>query len=295
MNVPGGSTFGCMAVKAKGICHMVISRSVFCAMAFALAGCGGGSSIPEGKAVEVPGFDTYRTGHNDRNRVTRTTSDPADSADTAVLAAFDSGAGPAGYKDLIAVNDANMTVEVIAEVGAGPEGDKANRILRLTVDQIPLENIKDGMLVAASGKYFFRGQSYAWVTIDGGPLLSGYHDQGLETMEVDFGAGTVSLDVRTEVSPASDVEIMFLAQDLPFNITTGAFGGAVTIAVRNPDITATYAVDGSLRGNVGGAPVYTDGAHGLTTSGLFTASGATSDGNVTVDGVFLGADPNAGP
>ena len=276
---------------------MLMSRPLYCVLAFALAACGGGgSTVPAGAVVDVPGFETYRTGHNNRNRVIRSNTDPANVADAAVLTAFDTtGAGPAGYKDLIAVNDANMTVEVIAEVATGPGGEKATRLLRLTVDQIPLQNVKDGQLVAATGTYFFRGQSFAWVTIDGGPVLSGRHSQGLESMVVDFGAGTVALEVRTEVAAGSDVEIGFKAENLPFNVVTGAYGGAVTIAVRNPDVTSSYAVNGMLRGNVGGTPVFAGGTHGMTTSGLFTAKGTTVDGEVTVDGVILGADPNATP
>lgn len=260
------------------------------ALTATLGACGNGGDPfppPRGNEVDVAGFETYVTGHNDRNRITRTMAD----ADAVVLRSFDSiGVGPAGYKDLIAINNANMTVEVIAQVATGPTGEKAERLLRLTVDHVPLENFKDGQLVAATGQYFFRGQSFAWVTIDGGPMLSGRHDQGLESMMVDFGAGTVSLDVRTEVAAGSEVEISFAARELPFNVVSGAYGGDITIAVNNPNVTATYAVDGTVRGSLGGKPVYTNDVHGLTTSGLFTARGTTADGDVTVEGVFIGAD-----
>lgn len=50
-----------------------------------------------------------------------------------------------------------------------------------------------------------------------------------------------------------------------------------------------------MRGNVGGSPVFANDSHGMTTSGLYTARGTTPDGEVTVDGVFRGADPNAKP
>lgn len=187
-----------------------------------------------------------------------------------------------------------MIIEVIGEVETA-SGYKAKRVLRLTTDQAPFENVQNGRLVTATGKYYFKGESFAWVTIGNGPVLSGHHSQGLENLELDFDKGTASIEVRTEVAGDSEVEIGFSATDLPFNIVTGAYGGDITIAVRNPDITETYSIDGYLRGNVGGSPTYADSKHGMTTSGLYTATGTDGGTAVTVDGVYFGKDPNAVP
>lgn len=224
----------------------------------------------------------------------------ATAADAAVLAKFEDSdpADPVGYRNLIARSEAlsegNMVVEVIAAVDAG-NGGKATRLLRLTADQAPFENVQNGRLIDASGRYHFRGQSLAWVTIDDGPLLSGRHDRGLESLVLDFDAGTASIDIRTEVSANSDVEIGLRAGALPFDVVSGAYGGGVTINVQNPDVTETYSIDGHLRGNVGGRPGYRDNLHSLTTSGLYRASGTDGGTAVTVDGVFMGVDPNALP
>lgn len=263
-----------------------------------LSGCGGsggGVALPEPTPVDAGRFETYRTNHNGFSRVRM---DHSTAADAPILAGFEDAdpSDPAGYRNLIAQNEAlhdgTMIVEVIAQIDAG-NGDKATRLLRLTADQAPFENVRNGRLVEASGTYHFRGQSFAWVTIDDGPLLSGRHNQGLENLMLDFDSRTASIDIRTEVAADSEVEIGLTAAQLPFDIVSGAYGGAVTINVRNPDVTESYAVNGHLRGNVGGRPGYSDHVHGLTTSGLYTASGSDNGTAVTVDGVYMGADPNA--
>jgi hypothetical protein len=147
--------------------------------------------------------------------------------------------------------------------------------------------------VTASGQYYFRGASFAWVTIDDGPLLSGSHSNGLENLMLDFDKGTASIDLRTEASGKSAVEIGLHAKNLPFDVVTGAYGGKTTIQVRNPDADETYALNGRLRGNVGGSPTYADGKHQMTTSGLYTATGRDQGHKLQVDGVYFGKDPNA--
>lgn len=260
-------------------------------------GRGGAPELPDTVPVGNGPFEAYQTSHNKFSRVRM---NYAEAADAPVLAKFEDGdpADPVGYRNLIARSEAlyesNMVVEVIAEVDTG-NGDKAKRLLRLTADQAPFENVRNGRLVDASGKYHFRGQSLAWVTIDDGPLLSGRHDRGLESLVLDFGAGTANIDIRTEVSANSEVEIGLKAAGLPFDVISGAYGGAVTINVNNPDVTKTYNIDGHLRGNLGGRPGYKNNIHSMTTSGLYRANGSDGGTAVTVDGVFMGADPNALP
>lgn len=279
--------------------------SHFCAASLLalLAGCsgGGGGAVspppPEGRPVGSGPFETYRTQHNGFQRVR---ADRAQPGDAAVLAQFDDAdpADPAGYRNLIALAEADyasqMTIEVIAQVDT-ENGGAPTRLLRLTADQAPFDNVRDGALVTASGQYFFKGQSFAWVTIDDGPLLSGQHSEGLENLMLDFDRGTADIDIRTEVSDRSQVEIGLRARGLPFDVVSGAYGGAATIRVRNPDVTETLRIDGHLRGNVGGSPTYQDGTHGMTTSGLYTATGTDGGRVVTVDGVYVGRDPNAAP
>lgn len=277
--------------------------SLFAAGSLALlAACGGGGGggsqtppLPEGKPVASGPFETYQTQHNGFQRVRM---DRSRAGDAAVLAAFDSApTDPAGYRDLLAraeTEASRMTIEVIAEVGPGTNG-APTRLLRLTADQAPFENVRNGELVTASGQYFFKGQSFAWVTIDDGPLLSGRHNEGLENLMLDFDRGTADIDIRTEVSDRSQVEIGLRARGLPFDVVSGAYGGAATIRVRNPDVTETYQIAGHLRGNVGGSPTYQDGVHGMTTSGLYTATGTDDGRTVTVDGTYFGRHQNARP
>lgn len=259
-------------------------------------GGGGGTQPPVQPPVESGPFEAYRTDHNGFGRVRM---DRSTAKDAAVLRQFEDQdpADPAGYRNLLAASETpyegKMVVEVIAEVDAA--SGKAKRLLRLTADQSPFQNVKNGRPVTKAGKYYFRGESFAWVTIDGGPLLSGHHGQGLENLELDFDAGTASINIRTEVAKGSDVEIALKADDLPFDIVTGAYGGAITVNVRNPNADQVIAADGSLRGNVGGSPTYTNNAHGMTTSGLYTAQGTVDGTTVTVDGVYRGSDPNAAP
>src|SRR5690606_27206836 len=102
---------------------------------------------------------------------------------------FDRGDSPAGYRNLMAdvaglYERQDMVLEVIAELDT--KGTKAARLIRVTADQSLLQNEKNGRLVAETGKFHFRGQAFAWVTIDQGPMLSGHHPNGLVDMSVDF-------------------------------------------------------------------------------------------------------------
>lgn len=264
-----------------------------------LAACGGGGSgsvdPPSGKPVARGPFQTYTTQHNGFVRVRMDRSRPQD-ADA--IAAFEDNdpRDPTGYRHLVELAEKKyegaITIEVLAQVDGE---DAPTRVVRLTADQAPFENLRGGKLITSGGRYFFRGQSFAWVTIDNGPILSGRHNQGLESMVLDFDKGTADINIRTEVSDRSQVEIGLRADGLPFDVVTGAFGGDTTIRVRNPDVTESFRIPGHLRGNVGGSPTYTEGVHGMTASGLYTARGRDGGTRVTVDGAFAGHDPNARP
>jgi len=265
-----------------------------------LTACGGGSSEPSsppvGRPVASGPFETYTTQHNGFQRVRVDRSQPRDAA---AIAAFEDAdpRDPAGYRDLIRLAEhgygGQVSIEVLAQID-GSTGEPT-RLVRLTADQAPFENLRDGRLATTGGRYFFRGQSFAWVTIDNGPLLSGRHSEGLENLVLDFDKGTADINIRTETSERSQVEIGLRANGLPFDVVTGAFGGDATIRVRNPDVAETYRVPGHLRGNVGGSPDYRDGHHGMLASGLYTARGRDGGRRVIVDGAFVGRDPNARP
>jgi len=263
-----------------------------------LAACGEVAlpDLPEGRVIEVTGFETYTTAHNGYSRVRRSY---ATDADAAALAAFEDAdpADPAGYRNVIALNESlyggRMNIEVIAEVDS-PDGP-ARRLVRLTVDQQPYSNVENNELIAATGRFYLRGANVSWVSIDDGPLLTGSDDNGLVNMVLDFDAETVSLNLRTGVAGDSVVRTEIDATDLPLNIVSGAYGGDVTIRVWDPDSPDILSVDGALRGSLGGTPTYEDGQHDLSTSGLYTADGFdTGTGrHLRVDGVFYGVDPNA--
>lgn len=289
---------------------MANMKWIFLGLALALAACGGSSSgvpvappLPDGREVPDGPFTTYTTAHNGQNRVLATPGSGA--ADRAVLTQIDTtGRGPAGYAALMkslesGYDSRDMVVEVIAEMTQ--DGTRAQRLLRLTADQAPLENVKNGRIVAPDGKFYFRGQNFAWVTIDNQPMLSGTHDQGLVDLVLDFGAGTASIDLRTNSFAPSEVEVNLTARDMPFNVVTGAYGGPVKVTVGTATGGRLTAINGALRGSVGGSPTYADGQHGLTTSGLYTATGTArpeaggASVPVSVDGVWFGRDPNARP
>ncbi|GAB1377780.1 viral aspartic protease [Pararhodobacter aggregans] len=259
---------------------------------------GGLPPLPDGRPITVAGYETYTTTHNGYSRVRRDYATPADAS---AIAAFEDSdpADPAGYRSMIDLQgtpyEGRMTVEVLAEIDT-PSGS-ATRLVRLTSDQQPFSNVRDGALIAATGRFYLRGANYSWVTIDGGPMLQGSDAEGLVNMEIDFDAETVSLNLRTGVTADSQVRMEIEAEDVPLNIITGAYGDGVTIRVWDPNSPDILAVDGTLRGSLGGTPTYDNGMNELSTSGLYQADGTdTATGRqVTVDGAFVGVDPNAFP
>ncbi|WP_241558000.1 viral aspartic protease [Falsirhodobacter deserti] len=286
---------------------MIFRMFAVCA-AIALAGCGGGGGNgnggnPEpatpGKTIDTPAFATYQTDHNGRNRIRRDNSTPQDQA---ILAKFEDAdpTGPAGYRNLLDLTDTIyddvMTIEVIAKVASDGGMAPAERILRLTVDQTPFTAARAGAPVSADGKYYLRGANFVWASLDGAPLLTGANSDGLVNMELDFGKETASLRLETGVGTGSDVRTEMTATDLPFNIRTGAYGGDVTLTVWDPTGTDILSAAGSLRGAVGGTPEFAGGRHQMTTGGLYTISGKdpVTGRQVDANGVFFGADPNAG-
>lgn len=280
--------------------------TVFALMGLAACGGGGGGTKTEtpspplpGKEIVTPAFDSYRTDHNGRNRVRR---DISISADAPVIAGFEDGnpASPAGYRNLIDLAETaygdRMTIEVIGKVGGPAGAGPVERILRLTVDETPLLAARPGTPVSADGKYYFRGANFVWASLDGQPLLTGANSDGLVNMELDFGKQTASLRLETGVDAGSQVRTAMSADNLPFNIQTGAYGGDVTLRVWDPDSSDILSAAGSLRGSVGGRPEFADGRHDLVTGGLYTISGkdAKTGRQVDANGVFHGADPNVG-
>lgn len=269
---------------------------------FVLAACVGGGDgrppLPDGVPVETPAFETYVTDHNGFSRVRL---DQTTAEDAPVIAAFEDAdpTDPAGYRNVIALNEAvyagRMHVEVIAQV----DGDTGpvQRLLRLTVDQSPFQNLEAGRLVAADGVFYLRGHNFSWVSIDDGPILSGNDPRGLVDLALDFGNETATIDLRTGVGDGSGVRTEIAAMQLPFNIRTGAYGGDVVISVWDPDSPDILSVDGSLRGTVGGRPAHANDLHDLSTSGLYTADGTDSETGrqLSVRGAYVGVDPNALP
>ena len=266
-----------------------------------LTGCGGGGGVAgprlsDGATVTTPAFQSYARNDNGYGRVRR---DYASAADGAVLAQFEDAnpADPAGYRNLIALSDAAYNGRVILEVIGAVQGsgttETVTRLLRLTADEAPFVNESGNALVTATGQFYLRGQNFVWVSINGQPIRSGSDSGGLVNLVLDFGKQTANINLRTGVTETSQVRTEITANGLPFNIRSGAYGGDITIQVSDPDSTAIYAIDGSLRGNLGGSPTYANSVHPLTTAGLYTASGTDGSTQVVVDGAFAGKDPNA--
>lgn len=296
--------------------HFLLSLS---ALAL-LAACAGGGPGPTAPTIPDGKFERYDTDHAPLSRVRRTLAAPAgyQKADNDALAQFDSkGSGPDGYLDLMKqygdTQDPNkFVIEAIATVdGSG----KANRLVRLTVDNIRLVPGAKDIAIAQTddnlGQYFFRGKSFAWVTIADGPLLSGSHSgDGLVDLMVDFKNGTASIDLRTEKSGTSDIEIHLKGQNLTFNVETGVISNFdpqtgtvasnVDISVKHPSLGVDGTINGRVEGTVGGTPAWSNGEHGLTTSGQFTGSGDAkfedTTAPVVIDGIWFGTGPaNSGP
>jgi hypothetical protein len=282
--------------------NMFVTRIVMRAICLMpLLGCGGGGGgapLAPGADVTTPAFESYSRNDNGFKRVRR---DYSTSADAAVIAQFEDSnpSDPAGYRNLIALADkayvGKMSIEVLAQVETSAGKETVKRVLRLTADQIPFENEKNGKLVSATGTYYLRGQNFVWTKIGTKDIRSGSDSNGLVDLVLNFDTQTANINLRTGVTGSSDIRTEVAAKDLPFNIRSGAYGGGITLQVWDPDSSTIYAIDGSLRGNIGGTPAYANSQHGMTTSGVYTAQGVVGGTAVTADGVFFGTDPNALP
>jgi hypothetical protein len=272
-------------------------------LALTLTGCGGGGggggtagNAPEqGTQIVTPAFETYTTDHNGYSRVRLQTA--AGDADRAILDRFDDPArtGPADYRNLIALTEDRyrdtMTLEVIAQVSGSGDGEKVERILRLTADQAPFDNVDSRGNLIASGKYYFRGSAEVYATVDGGGLQRGVGD--LENMVVDFDRQTVRINLRTPFDPGagSDIETEIDARGLSLNVLTGAFGGAVKMTTRSAETGDTLTSSGQLRGSLNGdAAGLSRLIENMTTSGLFTVGGDRD--RFQAEGIFWGSQLN---
>jgi hypothetical protein len=260
----------------------------------AVAGCSALAvrRAPDAAVVTTPGIDTSIT---DQRGFQRARIDRAGPGDAAVLAQFDAtGAGPAGFVNLIALTEQRyrdtMAIEVIAEVDTAA-GGRVIRILRLTADQAPFVNVRQDGTTIGTGRFFFRGGAEVYARLDGGALARGVGE--LQNMIVDFDAATVAIDLRTPFDPAagSAIETELRAADLPFNIRTGTFGGPVTLATRSADTGEIVTEAGVLRGHIRGDEAGLSRlVENMTGSGLFTVGGAGS--RLQADGVFWGSQLN---
>lgn len=272
-----------------------------------LGGCGGGGggavapvvpTLPDGAVVTTPAFESYSRDDTGFSRVRRDNSTPADAA---IIAQFEDAnpADPAGYRNLIALSDARyaglVSIEVLAQVDGAGGTETVRRVLRLTADHTPFRNEQNGELVSATGTYYLRGQNFVWAEIGGQPVRSGSDSNGLVDLVLNFDTQTANINLRTGVTGTSDIRTEVTGNQLPFNIRSGAYGGDITVQVWDPDSSTIFAIDGSLRGNIGGTPAYSNNLHGMTTSGVYTAAGTVGGTAVNVDGVFVGTDPNALP
>lgn len=293
----------CVVSKTRVSALRFCATGIVLSLTLALAACGGGgggsssggNAPAAGKDIDTPAFETYTTDHNGYSRVRLQTA--TDARDNAILGQFDDANpdSPSGYRNLIAQTEArfvkNMTIEVIAEVSGSGDDEKIERILRLTADQAPFDNVdRDGNLIA-SGQYYFRGGAEVYASVDGGSLQRGVGD--LENMIVDFDSETVTINIRTPYDPAagSEIETAIQASNLPLNVLTGAFGGTIEMTSRSADTGQLLSSTGQLRGNLNGDEKGLSRlVENMTTSGLFTAG---SDGDrLRADGVFWGSQLN---
>ncbi|WP_245866554.1 viral aspartic protease [Oceaniglobus roseus] len=264
-----------------------------------LAACSGSGPAtvapPVGQEIETPGIEGYTTQHNGftRARIDNATTP----GDRAILAQFEDANpdSPAGYRNLIAQTEQryldNMEIEVIAQVAATVNGERVVRVLRLTADQGPFENVDSRGNLIAKGEFFFRGAAEVYARVDGGALQRGVGE--LQNMVVDFDKQSVSINLRTPFDPTggSDIETELTAASIPLNVVTGTFGGPVTVSTRSGDTGEILTSDGLLRGNLNGdAAGLSRLVENMTTSGLFTVGGIGD--RFTADGVFWGSQLN---
>ncbi|EGJ20069.1 hypothetical protein RSWS8N_17954 [Cereibacter sphaeroides WS8N] len=263
----------------------------------AACGGGGGGGGPDpvepgftGREVKTEGIDSYVTQHNG---FTRARIDLASTpADRKALSGFDGGQTPAGYARLIKDAENRFPdktfVEVIAEVAPlTGGGEKVVKVLRLTADQAPFDNVDSSGNAIGSGKYYFRGTGdfRVYASVDGGAVRTGRGD--LENLVIDFDRGTAAINLRTGQEGASEIETQIKADNLTFNVLTGEFGGAITQTARVGG--ETLSAQGFLRGSISGDETsLRQHDEKMTTSGVYHATGK----RLTSQGIFWGSHPN---
>ncbi|WP_101342017.1 viral aspartic protease [Cereibacter azotoformans] len=277
-----------------------VRAALWAAVCCSLAACGGGGGSgggqPEpnfpGREVVTEGIENYVTDHNGYSRVR--IDNATRQADRDALGQFDDAdpASPAGYRSLIEEAENgfpdSVFVEVIARMdGSGKDGGKVVKVLRLTADQAPFDNVDKAGNPVGSGKYYFRGTGSfrVYASVDGGGVLTGKGD--LENLTIDFDKGTAAINLRTGVNDTSQIETQILADDLAFNVVTGTFGGAITQTARVGGETLT--ARGHLRGSISGTEDSLKRLNErMTTSGVFSADGE----RLKSDGIFWGSQLN---
>lgn len=276
----------------------LIQATALCGI-MALAACSNSDmppvDPPEGQNIVTPGIQSYTTNHNGYTRARINNSTGA--ADDRIIAQFEDGnpTNPAGYRNLIELTESryrdNMQIEVIAQVTTVGGEEQVVRILRMTADQAPFDNIDRSGNTIASGEFFFRGRAEVYANVDGGPLQRGVGD--LENMVVNFDTESVFINLRTPFNPGggSDIETEINVDGVPLNIVTGEFGGPVTMTTRSATTGEIITTNGVLRGNLNGdAENLSRQIEDMTTSGLFTIGNDRS--RVQADGVFWGSQLN---
>lgn len=259
-----------------------------------LAACSGGSpslgARSTGAEVSTDGFETYTTDHNGYTRVRRSY---AGAADGAILAQFEDAdpSDPAGFRNLVALDEAALGDRVIVEViGEQTDpGGTVQRLLRLTTDVEAFDNLRNnGELRTASGQFVLQGTDYAWAGSEGRDLAGAQTDHGALYLALDFDTETAAIHITNynfSYSETGDViGTDLLAEGIPLNIVTGAFGGELsgTVYYVYGYEPARAEVSGTLLGTLGGST-----ADGLVAAGIYAVRGDTATvGTISVDGVF---------
>lgn len=281
---------------------MQITKTLATIATLTLAACGGGGSdlspMPDGTPIVTDGIEGYVTDHNGHNRARATLA--TDAADALILADFDASGTSEGYANLFAdmALPGRMEIEVIAEMTGG----KPSRILRITADQAAFAGIdqRQPLVPDSEGNYVhhFTGNAMVFVTLGDDPMrvgrvqTSGAEQAGVLHLQADIKSQTISIDFRTGINAAldSEIEVAFSANDIPFNIASGTYGGAIDVSVKSPTSEDIYAATGNLRGNIAASQRELEWySENMTTSGVFTAEG----NDVSVQGVLWGNHRNA--
>ncbi|MCE6949664.1 viral aspartic protease [Cereibacter sphaeroides] len=269
--------------------------AVLCCGLTACGGGGGGSGVEPkftGREVMTEGIEHYVTNHNGYSRVR--VNNATRQAEYDAIGQFDDANPdtPAGYRNLIKAAENtyadSVFVEVIAQVDKDAEGrEKIVKVLRLTADQAPFDNVDHAGNPIGSGKYHFRGTDSfrVYASVDGGEVRTGVGD--LEALTIDFDTGTAAIHLRTGLDATSQIETEIAADNLTFNILTGTFGGAITQTARVDGETLT--ARGYLRGSISGDETsLSRQTEQMTTSGVLSADGR----RLSSDGIFWGSQLN---